>query len=214
MKDNISITQGRRAREREAHRQNILEAAERIFAVKGYESATVEEIAREAEFAAGTLYNFFDNKEALFMAVADRILDDMIARFESEVEPYKNQPQKAIAQYVELRLQMVYKHEAFLHVFQPLIKARCAALRKSGKAGELPPSKFQNYKERMLDVLNDGIRRRLLHDVPAEHLWGVIEGAIRYFVMEWKRSRDAPPAPAEQKLIMERSLLPLLWAHD
>jgi AcrR family transcriptional regulator len=38
----------RRDRERETHRREILEAAERVFAVKGYEAATVEEIAREA----------------------------------------------------------------------------------------------------------------------------------------------------------------------
>jgi len=55
----------RRDRERERHRQEILEAAERVFVREGYHAATVEAIAREAEFGIGTIYNFFQSKEDL-----------------------------------------------------------------------------------------------------------------------------------------------------
>jgi len=138
MKESLTPPRSRRNRERDAHRREILEAAERVFAAKGYETATVEEIAREAEFATGTLYNFFDGKEALFLAVADRILDDLVARFDEEIEPIKSDPRTAIPRFVALRLNEISMHEAFLHVFHPVLKARCA------KAQEhLPPVPHQ-----------------------------------------------------------------------
>ena len=59
----------RREKERLAHRAAILDAAERIFAAKGFPGATIAEIAREAEFAVGSIYNFFPGKRELAEAV-------------------------------------------------------------------------------------------------------------------------------------------------
>ena len=56
----------RRERERQRHRKEILSSAERVFVREGLKQASMEEIAREAEFSVGTLYNFFQNKNDLF----------------------------------------------------------------------------------------------------------------------------------------------------
>ncbi len=56
----------RKERERQRHRQDILSAALRLFAEKGFHSVSMQEIAAAAEFATGTLYNFFPSKEDLF----------------------------------------------------------------------------------------------------------------------------------------------------
>ena len=64
----------RRERERAQHRCEILDAAERVFVSKGYEAATVEEIAKGAEFSVGTLYQFFAGKRELYECVIERIL--------------------------------------------------------------------------------------------------------------------------------------------
>ena len=127
MKPTHNMMQVRRARERTACRLDMLEAAERIFAAKGYDAATVEAIAHEAGCAAGTLYNFFAGKKELFLAVADRILDDMIARFDTEVAPLQNEPQRAIRVYIALRFDEISRHEAFMHVFVPHGRTHCAA---------------------------------------------------------------------------------------
>ncbi|MEK7671177.1 MAG: helix-turn-helix domain-containing protein [Bacteroidota bacterium] len=67
----------RKERERLAKRQEIIAAARKVFASKGYESATLDEIAEKAEFAKGTLYNYFDNKESLFKEIVASMLHDM-----------------------------------------------------------------------------------------------------------------------------------------
>jgi AcrR family transcriptional regulator len=209
MKTHTSTPPSRRDRERDAHRGEILEAAERVFAAKGYEAATVEEIAREAEFATGTLYNFFDGKEALFLAVADRILDDLVARFDEEIEPLKATPCEALRRFVALRLQEISTHEPFFHVFHP---ARCARNALSGKP-HTPDRRFLAYRDKAIGLFAEGIRQGLVHDAPPAELLGVVEGAIRFFVRFWDRPGAKPPSQEERLRILDRSLLALLWAH-
>ena len=51
------------------YRQLILEAAERVFADKGFDDAKMEEIAAESGLSLGTLYSVFQGKAELFRAV-------------------------------------------------------------------------------------------------------------------------------------------------
>ena len=56
-------------------RGQLVEAATRVFARRGYAQASVEEIAEEAGFSHGAVYSNFSGKEALFLAVyEERIL--------------------------------------------------------------------------------------------------------------------------------------------
>jgi len=59
----------RREREKERQRQEMLDAAMDLFAGKGYHNVTMHEIAEKADFAIGTLYKFFRNKEDLYKAL-------------------------------------------------------------------------------------------------------------------------------------------------
>jgi AcrR family transcriptional regulator len=68
----------RKERERIAKREEIVVAARRVFAQRGYNQATLEEIAERAEFAKGTLYNYFQSKDELFQHIMERLLDDMV----------------------------------------------------------------------------------------------------------------------------------------
>ena len=50
----------------------LLDAAERVFARRGYRGASLDEIADEAGFSKGAVYSNFANKEDLFLALLDR----------------------------------------------------------------------------------------------------------------------------------------------
>ncbi|MDX9785967.1 MAG: TetR/AcrR family transcriptional regulator [Desulfobacterales bacterium] len=72
----------RKKREKEHRRQQIMVAAKKLFAAKGFSRATIEEIATEAELSPGTLYLYFKNKDELFAALSIKILKYLIARLE------------------------------------------------------------------------------------------------------------------------------------
>ena len=59
----------RRERERQTQRQEMLSAALDLFSKKGYGNVSMQEIAEKSEFAIGTLYKFFKNKEDLYRAL-------------------------------------------------------------------------------------------------------------------------------------------------
>jgi AcrR family transcriptional regulator len=60
----------RKEREKEARREEIVNAAEKIFFQKGLAQATMEEIADDAELSKGTLYLYYKSKEDLYLSVA------------------------------------------------------------------------------------------------------------------------------------------------
>lgn len=63
-------TQPRRNSRAERTREEILRAARHLFATRGYEGASVGDIAQEAGFTKGALYANFDSKETLFLEIA------------------------------------------------------------------------------------------------------------------------------------------------
>ena len=69
--------QERKERERERRRQDIMVAARRVFSARGYEKATMEDIAREVELSPGTLYLYFKNKDDLYASLNLRVLQFM-----------------------------------------------------------------------------------------------------------------------------------------
>ncbi len=56
-----------------ARRNQILDAATKVFAEKGFHPTTIKDIAREAGIADGTIYNYFENKMALMLGILDRM---------------------------------------------------------------------------------------------------------------------------------------------
>jgi AcrR family transcriptional regulator len=57
---------------RDARREQILTAALRCFARRGYHATTIEEIVEESGLSRGALYLYYPGKEALYLALADR----------------------------------------------------------------------------------------------------------------------------------------------
>jgi AcrR family transcriptional regulator len=60
---------GRREQTKAANRAAILDAARDAFAAQGYEGVAVRDIIRRTDLASGTFYNYFDDKDAVFVAL-------------------------------------------------------------------------------------------------------------------------------------------------
>ncbi len=61
-----------RERRLERTRSLLLDAAEQVFAERGFISATLDDIAKAAGYSKGAIYKYFATKEELFLAASDR----------------------------------------------------------------------------------------------------------------------------------------------
>jgi AcrR family transcriptional regulator len=77
----------RKARERAARREAILEAARAVFAEKGLRASTIDDIAEAAELGKGTIYLYFKSKEQMFAALKLEGLARLAARFQAAIDP-------------------------------------------------------------------------------------------------------------------------------
>ena len=72
----------RKERERLYKQDLIIKAAEKVFMSKGFENATMEDIAEEAEFSKGTLYTYFQSKNELCLSIVLRGLKIIASEFQ------------------------------------------------------------------------------------------------------------------------------------
>lgn len=110
----------RKERERLVKRQEILKAAREVFAQKGLHAATLDEIAEKAEFAKGTLYGYFQNKDDLFATM----LEEEIINFEKSLEQVSREDLPATAKVEKVIKTMLLIFEQNVDFLQLLSKER------------------------------------------------------------------------------------------
>src|SRR5919201_5323274 len=91
-----------RREKQEQTRERLLEAAARVFARRGYQQASVDEIAAEAGFTTGAVYSNFSGKEELFLALADKKVEDRVADIRAVGEAGERAGVEAANQFREL----------------------------------------------------------------------------------------------------------------
>jgi AcrR family transcriptional regulator len=66
-------------------RSRILDAAQGLFLRYGVKRIALDDVVREAGIATGTLYLYFDSKDALFAAIAERLCAEMFSNAEEAI---------------------------------------------------------------------------------------------------------------------------------
>jgi AcrR family transcriptional regulator len=105
--------QERKEREKERRRQQIIVAAKRVFSGKGFNKATMEDIAKEAELSPGTLYLYFKNKEELYASLSLRILQYLHIR----VTHVNKEPDLDVVEKLDALMDAMYD----VYDFDPMI---------------------------------------------------------------------------------------------
>jgi AcrR family transcriptional regulator len=97
--------------------QEVVLAAARLFARRGYDQTSVPEIARELGLATGSLYHYFGSKEQLLIEICDQLMNPLLERTR-ELMSREAPPERRLRELVRLWVAHVVEHRDHMLVFQ------------------------------------------------------------------------------------------------
>ena len=172
----------RKEREFNLRRTEILEAAVKVFAAKGFHVATVAEIAAASGFAIGTLYQIFESKEQLYTAMLTEKLTMMYAGIRAAVEKEADCVRK-IELLVASHFRYVEENAEFCSIF-----ARGDYLSLSEGSAEIRErmrSDYDLYVSFIENVMRDGIRTGILKKIDPPLMAAALTGIVNSYASKW-----------------------------
>lgn len=100
-----------------ARKEEIVRAATKTFAEKGFANATVRDIAYEAEILSGSLYYYFSSKEEMVAEALSSYLDLTVAGYRRAVEQ-SGDPVEALEELIRVALHGVVQHRDEVTILQ------------------------------------------------------------------------------------------------
>lgn len=181
MSDSPDASLSRRERERQMRRQAMLDAAQAVFAEKGYADATLDEIADRAEFGKGTLYNYFEGgKEDFLFAVFDDVIGEMEELIHTVFQEERDDDQSlrdAFHTFVERYFGMIQDQQSLFLIL--VREAHRMALSDDVDRAEF----FQEQQQRLVDaltpILEDAVESEEIHPLPPASVANLLLANVR-----------------------------------
>jgi len=191
----------RKEREFQRHRQEILETALDLFSEKGFHNVSMNEIAQKAEFAVGTMYKFFDNKEDLYKALVlgqsekfHNALSRAIEEPVNEIEKIRNYV-KAMGEVFTANVQMIRLYFA---------ETRGASFNiRAGLDSEIR-ERHSHFLETLASVFASGMEKKRFKKIADPyHLAVAIDSLVNAFLFLWLEAPDQHPYPENPDVILD-----------
>ncbi|BBO93082.1 TetR/AcrR family transcriptional regulator [Desulfosarcina ovata] len=172
----------RREREKLRHRRQMLVAAIELFSEKGYHNVSMHEIAKRAEFAIGTLYKFFKNKEDLYKALImekaaeyHRTLIRALSREGDVLTILKN--------YISAKAGVFADDVATLRLY--FAETQGASFNIKAGLDQDIRKLYDELVEQLASTLEKGIRKNVLRDLNPYYTAVALEGITNAFLFCW-----------------------------
>ncbi|RKY67599.1 MAG: hypothetical protein DRQ02_06825 [Candidatus Latescibacterota bacterium] len=190
----------RRVREKIAHRQQILEAAKRVFAKKGFHASTVDEIAREADFSKGTVYVHFANKEDLFFSLIREKTDKLGERLEGIIHGPDDVETK-LRKFVKAYLTSFDQDREFFQIMaveRPRLTAETQDRLRVRLRG-----KYLKTLRLVDEMMQQGVKQGRLTQAEPRFLSITLLGIINSFIAQWLLLGRKDPLCQREPFIVE-----------
>lgn len=170
-------TRGKRGQNQ--RRAQILEVAARLFAEKGYEATSIEDIAVGVDILKGSLYYYFRSKQELLLEVARQAHSIPFDALTDAMDSVGTAPEK-VWHYVEMSVRTVAEHPARTAAFYSEMRHL-----EPRHAREIIDAR-DRYESLLIDVLAAGQEDgSIARDAPpgllARGIFGIINSASRWY---------------------------------
>lgn len=178
----MTDTPSKRDQLREERRKQILEAALTVFSQKGYHATNVSDVAALAGVSQGTIYWYFESKEALFTAALFSFVADFGTEVSAAVEKCETASDKlrALARSME---DLARGAEGLFTLFLGYWASSSSPANTSKFWVDL----LTDFKDVLVDIVEEGVQRGEFKPVDAEALvWALLasyDGLAAYLVL-------------------------------
>lgn len=182
----------RREREKQQRRAAILAAAERVFARHGFHGASIDRIAEEAQYAVGTLYLYFKDKDALYSALFTSKLGEMVDQVE-QAATSGGDPLECLHNAIRAQFDFNESNREFFELIQHHRPADQEAQREEWNAVH---ETIQRHHQILIRLIERGQRKKLLRPGNSQTYALALVGSIIHLSheMELGGTRSSNPA--------------------
>jgi AcrR family transcriptional regulator len=174
----------RRAEARERDRGEILDTALRIFAERGFDAASVHEVAAAARVSVGHIYNLVGNKRTLYEAVIDREGKEMQQAVDDTLGRLASRPvAERMDGLIDTALDFVYRHRAFFQIY--LNETAGVSLRIVTRARKTSFRFRRSMDRKLRSLVADGVRGGELADLDPDDLITAFRELLHGFIARW-----------------------------
>jgi AcrR family transcriptional regulator len=189
------------AEEKEATRERIEAAALELFRTRGFEATTTRDIARQAEIAVGTLFNYFTAKEAIVIALAE----EGLAKAQAAVakQPAAETLEEDLFALVAAELRQLRLLRKFIG---PVLETALSPLAAAAMNGEAN-LRIQHLESIARIARAHGIAE--ISAVPLQVYWSLYSGVLAFW------AADKSPRQEETLALLDNSLhMFAAWLQD
>jgi AcrR family transcriptional regulator len=169
-------------------RDDILEAAARIFSEKGFHAASMQDIADAVNLQKASLYHHFSSKQEILLALLDAALDILIENLE-EVVSQPLPPDEKLRQAMISYLQTVADHQSFSAVL--LLEYRSLDVDLRGRHAPRRDRFEHLWRELIKEGKDEGIFNCADPSLAGRALLGVLNWTVTWY------RQDGPSSAAE-----------------
>jgi TetR/AcrR family transcriptional regulator len=189
----------RKEREYLSHRREILEAAEKVFGARGFFLSTIKEIAEAADFAVGTLYNYFNSKEDLYFTLIDEKAEEVNQILRDQLSEKITAGEK-IERMFQRQLRFVEENKDFFRIY---ISERGRFAWTENELAKKHHNKRIEYIHLVGRIMREGILKgefKPLDPMDLAHAWVEL---VNSFFSRWLVNPDPKPLMSKKDAILE-----------
>jgi len=180
--------------------QRILDAAVQVFSTKGYHGTLVDEIAAEAETSKGGVYFHFPNKQAIFLALLDRLAHMLRERVEAAVAPQSDPVARAEAA-LHVVLETFGNHRRLARLF--LVEALGAGPEFNARMIQIRADFAELIKVHLDEAVAQEVIPSLDTSVAATAWFGAINEVVTHWALAEQPGRLEDAYPTVRRLLLQ-----------
>ncbi|MCX5710222.1 MAG: TetR/AcrR family transcriptional regulator [Candidatus Omnitrophica bacterium] len=175
----VPVQLGRKERHRLLRKADIIAAAEHVFALKGYHKATIQDIARQAQYATGTVYLYFEDKNSLYFSIIEEKIRELLRILIAKIAQVKGARLK-LGTFIYESLRFFEMNKDFFRIF---IQEESSLSIKSKLAKSPVASKRREMFNALIkEAQSEGLVRR---DIETTQIKELLESILVSFAFNW-----------------------------